>query len=282
ALRKRRFDILLHMQVALRASLATLFVRAQEKWGFDKRRAREGQWLFTNKRIKPQINPHVVDGCWGFALALGVDEKITPKWHIPIGAREEMWSLELTKNNPYIVISPAASKAERNWLVDRYAAIAEYATSTGFDIYLSGGQTEKEKSLATDICAASNVSINNLTGQTSLPQLLALIKNAKLVLSPDSGPCHMATMVNTPVIGMYAHSNFDRTGPYLSRDNCVSVYEQALKEQTGKNISQNRWGKRVEGDKLMQLISIGQVKQKFDQIVGNQNRNEITHQIILD
>jgi len=276
-LQKRHFDILLHMQVALRASIATLFIRAKEKWGFDKKRAKEGQWLFTNKRIKAQINPHVVDGFWGFALALGVDNITVPAWHMPISSKAERWSLELTKNSPYIVISPAASKAERNWLVDGYAAIADHATSKGFNICLSGGQTELEKSLATDICEASNAPINNLMGQTSLPQLLALIKNAKLVLSPDSGPCHMATMVDTSVIGLYAHSNFNRTGPYLSRDNCVSVYEQVLKEQTGNNVLENRWGMRVKGDNLMGRISIQQVKEKFDQIV----RNQVTDKIIL-
>ncbi len=266
-LKGRHFDLLLHMQVALRASLATLCIRAKEKWGFDKSRAKEGQWLFTNHQIDPQDKPHVADGFWGFAQAIGVSADSKPVWNMPLAEKDQAWCLQQTGDIPYMVISPAASKQQRNWLPNRYAEIADYAHAKGLRIVLSGGPTEMEKQLGDKIINACNAPVINLIGKTSLPQLLALLQNAKLVLAPDSGPAHMATTVNTPVIGLYAHSNPKRTGPYHSQSTSVSVYEELLFKQTGKPVKENRWGKRVKGENLMELISVDAVVSMFDKIM---------------
>jgi len=274
-LKNREFDILLHMQVAFRASLVALCIRAKEKWGFDQSRAKEGQWLFTNRRIAPQIEPHVVDGFWGFAKAIGVSSDLTPVWKMPIADDDEKWCIEQTGSKAYIVISPAASKAERNWLPENYAAVADYAIKNGLNVILSGGSTEMEEQLGEEILKAilqtTQSSITNLIGKTTLTQLLALLANAKLVLAPDSGPSHMASTVNTPVIGLYAHSNPKRTGPYNSQDTTVSIYESLLIKQTGKTIHENPWGKRVKGENLMKLISVESVIEKFDCLIKEQS-----------
>ena len=68
----RRFDALLHMHVSFRASLLTTLVRAPIKLGFDRPRARDFQWLFTNRRIAARRHQHVLDSFWGFAEALGI------------------------------------------------------------------------------------------------------------------------------------------------------------------------------------------------------------------
>lgn len=267
-LKNRRFDILLHMQVALRASLATLCINATEKWGFDKSRAKEGQWLFTNRKIKPQNEPHVADGFWGFAQAIGVDQNSKPQWDMPTNQNALDWCENVLNAKKTVVISPAASKAERNWLPERYAALANHAFNKGYQIVLSGGPSNVEIQLGNDIISKAQVPIINLIGKTSLTQLLALLKQAKIVIAPDSGPAHMATTVNTPVIGLYAHSNPKRTGPYYSQGYVASIYEELLIDQTGKNISENVWGKRVKGQNLMNLISTDSVIALFDKHVN--------------
>jgi len=270
-LKSRQFDILLHMQVAIRASLATLCVRATEKWGFDRSRAKEGQWLFTNQQIATQQEPHVADGFWGFAQAIGVEQNSAPSWNMPVAESEKLWcSQQLEENKPYIVISPAASKAERNWLAERYAAVADHASKNGYQVVISGGPSQMEAELAKEIITACEQPIIDLVGKTSLPQLLALLAEATLVVAPDSGPAHMATIVNTPVIGLYAHSNPRRTGPYHSFDTTLSVYEELLLEQTGKSITENRWGKRVKGNNLMHLITLKSVIAAFNRVIDSQ------------
>lgn len=266
-LANKEFDILLHMQVALRASRVARLVRAKEKWGFDRSRAKEGQWLFTNRRINAQDEPHVVDGFWGFALALGVDEERRPEWQMPINADDESWhSQTFADIKNYFVIAPAASKAERNWLPERYAQVASHAYQRGMKIVICGGPSAMEKELAEQILGNCDFEVINLVGETSLKQLLVVLKNAQLVLAPDTGPAHMASTVNTPVIGLYAHSNPKRTGPFNFQNYVVSCYQQVIKEQTGKDYQQLPWGKRAKGEELMQRIEVNSVIEMFDRI----------------
>ncbi len=271
ALRGRTFDHLLHMQVALRASLATLCISAKKKWGFDSSRAKEGQWLFTNHRVSAQKQPHVAEGFWGFAQAIGASRQNKPIWHMPISDADKEWSRQLTGSKDYFVISPAASKAERNWLTQNYAIIAEYVASKGLTVVLSGGPSTTELQLGNEIQQLAKVSMINLIGKTNLPQLLALLDQATLVLAPDSGPAHMASSVNTPVIGLYAHSNPMRTGPYNSKSLTVSIYSQLLEKQTGQSIETAPWGKRVKGENLMSQITIESVKEKVDLVLTDNN-----------
>ena len=90
-----------------------------------------------------------------------------------------------------------------------------------------------------------------------------LLKHADLVIAPDTGPAHMATTVGTPVIGLYAHSNPLRTGPYNNLDDVVSVYNECIEEQKGKSWRKLPWGTRAKGSHLMERISIEQVKEKI-------------------
>ena len=85
-LRGRQFDVLLHMQLALRASLhGPHGARARIKLGFDRARARELQWLFTNARIAPRTREHVLDSFFGFTEALGIRERLL-RWDLPLPA----------------------------------------------------------------------------------------------------------------------------------------------------------------------------------------------------
>jgi heptosyltransferase I len=269
-LKHQHFDVLLHMQVALRASLASLCIRATHKIGFDKQRAKEGQWLFTDHQVQAQQQPHVLDGFMAFAQALGFSGVSGKQvsWQMPLSDETLLWASEqFSDQQPFVVISPAASKAERNWLPERYARIAEYLHERGFHVVLTGGPTALERQLAEQIVAQSRITIENWVGKTSLKQLLAILKLARLVIAPDTGPAHMAVTVNTPVIGLYAHSNPQRTGPYLYRDYVVSVYEQAVLQQYQKPVDALPWGIRAKGEHLMAMISEEQVIQKIEQLL---------------
>ena len=273
-LKHRRFDVLLHMQVALRASLASLCIPARVKIGFDRRRAIEGQWLFTNKKIKAQQQPHVLDGFMGFAQALGL-EPVKPEWHMPIADQDLLWASEqlssdkFTDEQPVAVICPAASKAERNWHAQGYAQAADHLTGLGFLVVFCGGPTPLEHALAEEIVGLCDSKVKNLVGKTSLKQLLSVLKLAHLVVAPDTGPAHMAVTVNTPVIGLYAHSNPHRTGPYLFPHYVVSCYQQVIQKQQGKSLSKLHWGIRAKGEDLMNEIKLEQVKDKIRQLIAD-------------
>ena len=167
---------------------------------------------------------------------------------------------------PTLLICAAASKAFKNWTAEGYAALADHAASKGFQVYLCGGPARLERDLAADIQRLSRSKPVDLVGQTNLKQLLALIKEASLVLAPDTGPTHMATLVGTPVIGLYAHHNPDRTGPYLCRAHAVSVYQELIEQETGKPLAALDWRTRLKDPDAMRKITSERVIAAFDRL----------------
>ncbi|WP_318487453.1 glycosyltransferase family 9 protein [Photobacterium leiognathi] len=266
-LKGQKFDALLDMQVALRASLLSLGIKARYKVGFSRQRAKEGQWLFTNRKL-PQTNaPHVLDNFAEFARYIGVPFT-APDWQIPLSNEDIAFAQQYT-NKPTLIISPAASKDERNWLIERYAAVADHAVSKGLNVILCGSPTQREQTLGEKIIQHCHHPITNLIGKTSLIQLTALLKYATVVIAPDSGPAHLATTQGTPVIGLYGHSNPTRTGPYLSQQYVVSVYQQFAEKHYGKPVSELPWGARVKGSDIMAAISVDDVITQLDTIIDS-------------
>lgn len=269
-LKGRRFDALLHMQVALRASIASLAVKAPLRLGFDRDRARDWQWLFTNREIPAREREHVMDGLFGFAEALGAPRGEL-RWDIPVPAEAREFADRLVGGSaPVLAISPCSSQRSRNfrnWPVERYAAITRHAIREhGMRVVLTGGNTELERGYGEAIAAAVPQAVN-LVGQTSLKQLLAVLERAAVLVSPDSGPVHMANAVGTPVIGLYATSNPDRTGPYFGREWVVNRYPDALLKFLGKRIDEVRWGTRVRSPDAMDLITVDDVTARLDALV---------------
>ncbi|MCP4956468.1 glycosyltransferase family 9 protein [Photobacterium aquimaris] len=265
-LKSHRFDVLLDMQVALRASVLSLGIKAKYRVGFSKNRTKEGQWLVTNQHLPNTDSIHVLDNMADFARFIGVPFT-TPEWNIPLTTADNSIA-EQYIHQPTLVISPAASKDERNWLPERYAAIADYAATKGLTVILCGSPTEREQQLGQQIISHSQAAITNLIGKTTLLQLTALLRAATVVLAPDSGPAHLATTQNTPVIGLYGHSNPARTGPYLSQPYTVSVYQQVAEQHYGKPLGELPWGARVKGSDIMPQISVAMVKEKLDLILS--------------
>jgi len=270
ALAGRRFDVLMHMQLALRASLLAQCVPADMKVGFDVARARELQWLFTNARIAPRTREHVLDSFFGFPAALGVDTRVL-RWDVPLPADAQAYAARLIPDaRRTLVISPCSSHPLRNWRAERYAQVADAAVNRhGMQVVLAGGPSELERRTGEAIVRSSSVPLLNQIGQDTLPQLLALLSRATVLVTPDSGPAHMATMVGTPVIGLYAATNPARSGPYLSGRWCVDAYPQAARTFRGCEPGELPWTHKIEEPGVMDLIGVDEVTAKLDQLLGS-------------
>ncbi|SCZ51954.1 glycosyltransferase family 9 protein [Thiohalomonas denitrificans] len=272
ALRGRSFDLFLHMQVSLRASLVSLLVRAPIRLGFDRERAKDAQWLFTNQHIDARQRQHVLDGFFGFAEALGIRERVM-RWDIPIPEAARRFAAEqVPTERPVLVISPCSSdrfRNFRNWPAERYARVVDYAAERyGMQVVLTGGPSELEREYGEAICARARHTPINLIGATNLKQLLAVLERARVILSPDSGPAHMGTAVDRPVIGLYATSNTLRTGPYLSQRWVVDRYPEAIREKFGKELEALPWGIRVRDAETMSRIHVADVIAKLDAVMA--------------
>lgn len=265
----RHFDVLLHMQIALRASLISRLVPASLRLGFDRDRARELQWLFTNARIAARTREHVLDSFFGFLAALGIAER-TLRWDVPLPPEARRYAEQLVPDaSPTLVISPCSSHALRNWRPERYAAVADHAARRhGMRVILAGGPAPAERAMGTLIERAAHAPLINQIGRDTLPQMLALLSRATVLVSPDSGPVHMATMVSTPVIGLYAATNPERSGPYLSRRWCVNAYAEAARRFRGREPGQLPWSAKIEAPGVMDLIGVEEVTAKLDELLA--------------
>jgi heptosyltransferase I len=78
----------------------------------------------------------------------------------------------------------------------------------------------------------------------------------------------MANAAGTPVIGLYASSNPERTGPYLFRHVTVNKYPVAVKNEYQKAVDKLRWGKRVRNPDAMELILVEDVKRALAKVIA--------------
>jgi len=263
----RRFEVLLQMQLALRANLLSTLLPAERRIGYDRRRSKEGHSLFINERIGPGGH-HVLDAFAQFLVPLGLQQERV-EWNLPVPQAARDWAQQkLPGQQRTLLVSPCSSHSLRNWNVRRYAAVADHAAERGWRVVLSGGRSGLERRTADAIAEAMQHPVLDLVGKDTLKQALALLERADLVLSPDSGPVHMANAMGTKVLGLYACTDRERCGPYSDLRWSVNHYDEAARTFIGKPAAQLRWGKRVEFPGVMDLIPVEEVISKFDELAA--------------
>ena len=259
----RRFEVLLQMQLALRANILSALVSAERRIGYDLARSKEGHSLFINERIQPGGH-HVLDVFGKFCGPLGLRQDHV-EWNLPVPQAARDWAAQyLPGDQRTLLISPCSSHVLRNWRPERYAAVADHAAAQGWRIAICGGRSALERTTGDAILAAMTHPALDLIGKDTLKQLLALLERATLVLSPDSGPAHMTNAMGTKVIGLFACTDRERCGPYSDLRFSVNHYDEAARKFIGKPASELRWGKRVEFPGVMDLISVEEVLGRFD------------------
>ena len=265
SLNGKSFDITLCMHASMRVNFLYRKINAPIRLGFDRKRAKDFQWLFTNKRIAAAHGEHALEAMMSFASAIGATPKPI-RWGIPLDEAARSFAAGYrSPQTPLVVVSPCSSNRSRNfrnWSIANYAKTIEHLGNRNCRVILTGGPSELE--LEYGAALSVNGAAENLVGKTSLKQLAALINESDLVICPDSGPAHMATAFGTPVLGLYATTNPDRTGPYASRELTANRYPEAAKKYLGKSVDDLHWGQRVRHPDAMDLITVSDVVGKID------------------
>jgi len=225
-MRKQSFDVLLCAQVSLRANFISTLIPAKLKLGYDKARAKDLHSLFIDESIAATPQQHVLDSFFSFIEYLGLNKREL-SWNYSIPKKaSEFANQYIDKNRFNLLISPCSSHIEQ----------------------------------------AMQTKATNLIGKDTLKKFLALLEQADAIITPDSGPAHMATGFNTPVLGLYAASNSKRSGPYLSQEWCVDKYDDAAQKFKNKLASDLKWGTKLEYDGVMDLIQVKDVTDKLEQL----------------
>lgn len=265
-----RFEALLQMQVAFRANLLSAFIPAERRIGYDRSRSKDLHGLFINERIPDRPGIHVLDAIGSFCEPLGL-RQTEVSWDLAVPQSAYEWAAAQWQDDgrPVLMISPCSSHVRRNWYADRYAAVANHAVTRGWQVVLCGGRSELERSMADAIQAQLHTPALDLVGKDTLKQLPALLARANLVMTPDSGPMHIANAMGTKVLGLHAASNPNRSGPYSDRRYCVDRYDDAARKYLAKQAADLKWGTKIEFDDVMELITVEDGIAAFERYVAD-------------
>ncbi|MGI8561014.1 MAG: glycosyltransferase family 9 protein [Luteimonas sp.] len=266
---RRRFDALLQMQVAARANLLSACIPARRRIGYDRARARDLHGLFVNERIPARTGVHVLDTIGSFCEPLGLRQDAVA-WNLPVPDDAHAWAFAQWPDDgrPTLLVSPCSSHVLRNWPADRHAALADHAASRGWRVVLCGGRSALERHTADAILAAMRSPALDLVGKDTLKQLPALLARADLVMTPDSGPMHIANAMGSKVLGLHAASNPARSGPYSDRRYCVDRYDDAARKYLGTPAAELKWGTKIEREGVMDLVTVEDAITAFERYAG--------------
>jgi heptosyltransferase I len=214
-LAKHRFDLVMNLQVYFKAGIVTALTNAEVRLGFDRARARDFNWLFTNRKIPASPVQHVQDQYFEFLAALGVSPEPV-EWDLGPWPHEREWQrgFKSSIDRPIASIVVSTSKPEKDWIPERWVEVVDALHEQyGMRVVLVGAKSERELAAERIVMERARHEPRSELG-SGLRNLVSILDASALVLSPDTGPLHMAVALNRPVISLIGYTNPKRTGPY--------------------------------------------------------------------
>lgn len=224
-LRKGRFDLVVDLQGLFRTALFGWITGAPRRFGMSN--AREFATMFyTHKVDGHDASIHVIDYYHEVIAATGAS-RIVDDYDLGISPESTEDAIRLLDQNNvnsggYVVFVTGSAHASKCWPIEKFAALADRISST-FDVSILAIGTKPEKQTIRKLVECTKSPVIDLGGQTDIPVLAALLKGAKLVVSNDTGPGHIAVAANTPVIIIFGHTNPARIRPYKKAHAIVAI-----------------------------------------------------------
>jgi heptosyltransferase I len=213
AVRGRRFDLVIALQVYFKAGLVTKILRSPRKLGFDRARARDANWLFTTERIPARGQRHVQDQYFEFLEHLRVPPLL--EWRLgPTAEEAARYAGALPPDpRPTVAFVVGTSKPAKEWPAERYAALADLLAERGMRTVLVGGRSPRELAAAETIARAAVHPPLDLL-EWDLRKLVSVLDRVDVLVSPDTGPLHVGVALGTPTVSLIGYTNPKRVGPY--------------------------------------------------------------------
>ena len=231
-LRRSRYDAVVDLQGLLKSAVLARFVSARRTIGLPRRLLREPlARLFYSETPDPGAAKHVIHQGLALLRPLGVEDETvrfpitTPRTSVAAGAVERVGSHE------YAIVNPGAAWPNKRWPADRFGAVAaSIRQAFGLRSLVLWGPDEQP--LAEAVAAASSGAAVPAP-PTTIADVVALARGARLMVSGDTGPLHLAAAVGTPVVALFGPTFAERNGPWspddlvVSRtDRCACLYER--------------------------------------------------------
>jgi lipopolysaccharide heptosyltransferase I len=235
---RNRYDLVIDLHGQFRSALFTLVSGAPTRIGFDRPRretsratlrhlpeeaylhgwtgAREGAWVAYSDRIPiPTLDVHAVDRYLWLEPMLGLDQD-PPDFRIPISPPARTHIDTLLKRHgllgeEFIVLVPGTIWETKHWTVEGFAAVANSLSRSGRAVVLAGSAKERARCReVTRVCPQAF----DLSGQTTVSQLAALIERSALCVTNDSGSMHLTVALGKPVVSIFGPTDPVWIGPY--------------------------------------------------------------------
>ena len=215
--RHQHFDLVLDLQRHLKSGIVSFWSGAPTRIGFHRHNTKEGNWLF---------NTHTIDAIPDFSLKLGQYLKFAEALGLPndgvsfdlrLRPEEEQRvdTLLAETPRPFAAFFLGSRWPSRFWFPQATAEVAQALQQEyGMGVVLVGGQSEV--AFAQQVCAATREKLTNLSGKTTLRDLIGIFSRARLTMGPDSGPMHLAAATGVPVISLWGATSPIRSAPWGS------------------------------------------------------------------
>ena len=224
----------LNVQRYIKSAWPTVLSGAPVRVGLPPSKTRDGLRFFHTHVLAETPWKHSQDLFLDFRYALGVDRDAPPRWELAFSDEERTEQrafYDARDGRPVAALVVGSANPKKDWPAERYARVADaLAVDFGMTVILLGGPSDRERRVADEILARASTRPVDALGD-SVRRLMWLVDGADLVVAPDTGPLHIAHALDVPVIGLFAHTNPWRVGPYQRyRDLVVDRYTEAGQE----------------------------------------------------
>lgn len=223
-LRRNRYDLVVDMHGQLRSALFTMATGARVRVGFE--RAREGAWLVYSHHI-PLLTEsvHAVDRYLWLGRLLGFEPGV-PDFRIYLPPEidhrlDALLSPHGATGRPLALLVPGTVWQTKHWRVEGFAGVAKYLEHRGFAVVFAGAPKDRPRVAQV---AALCPSACDLTGQTTLAEMIALVRRAAVCVTNDSGSMHLAVAFGRPLVSVFGPTSPVLTGPYGRTEAVVQAH----------------------------------------------------------
>jgi len=215
--RNHHFDLVLDLQRHLKSGLVSLWSRAPVRLGFHRSNTKEGNWLFNTHTIEavPDFSLKLAQYL-KFADALGLpDDGVHFDLRLRPEEEQQVETLLAGTIRPFATFFLGSRWPSRFWFPQATAEVARVLQQEyGMGIVLVGGPSEV--AFAQQVSEAMGTAVTNLTGKTSLRDLIGVFSRARFALGPDCGPMHIAAAADIAVISLWGATSPLRSAPWGS------------------------------------------------------------------
>ena len=220
-LRAAHYDAVVDLQGLLKSAVLGRLAGAGRTVGFPRAHLREPlARLFYTDAPDPGVAPHVIHKNLGLLRSLDVSDR-TVRFPVRIPRTDAIRSVkDRAGQDGYVVLNPGAAWPNKRWRPLGFGAVAaSIRDEHGLRSVVLWGPGEE--ALATSVAAASEGAAD-VAPPTTIADLVGIARAARLMVSGDTGPLHIAGAVGTPIVALFGPTSPERNGPWATRDVSLS------------------------------------------------------------